>query len=163
MSDSDDDDVQMLTEEEFIQAVAARKAAKEDREAVENQLQEMRMKAEELRAEAVRIKAMAASMQMPIPVHMEREVQQAAAAAQAAAAPTTPPPVVLSPSQSNQLTPAMGEDIQKTGYSPHFTWLGNSTGSPPAQAQAQVQNPVSHPDPGPDPSGLILQPANKHW
>ena len=72
MSDSDDDDVQMLTEEEFIQAVAARKAAKEDREAVENQLQEMRVNADELRAEAVRIKAMAASMRMPIPVHMER-------------------------------------------------------------------------------------------
>ena len=159
MSDSDDDNVQMLTEEEFIQAVAARKAAKAEREAVENQLHEMQVKAEELRAEAARIKAMAASMQMPVPVHMERQVQQAAAAAQAAAAPTTPPPVVLSPSQSNQSTPAMGEDTQKPGYSPHFTWLGNSPGSPPAQAQAQVQNPVSHPDPGPDPSGLISQPA----
>ena len=119
----------------------------------------MRVKAEDLKAEAARIKAMAANMQMPIPVHMEREVQQAAAAAQAAAAPTTPPPVVLSPGQSNQSTPAMEGDNQRPGHSPHFTWLGNSPGSPPAQAQAQVQNPVSHPDPGPDPSGLILQPA----
>ena len=93
-------------------------------------------------------------MQMPVPVHMERQVQQAAAAAQEAAAPTTPPPVVLSPGQSNQSTPAV--------YPPHFTWLGSSLGSPPAQAQAQGQDPVSHPGPiaNPDPLRLISQPAS---
>ena len=62
MEYSDDDDVQMLAEEEYIPALAAREAAEEERTAVETQLEQMRVKAEDLKAEAARIKAIASSM-----------------------------------------------------------------------------------------------------